>query len=266
MLFNAACLELWLSPLSFFHPHISLLPPPLLLDGLVGQGRGGEEAISGDYRCLDNTDGFIRHRQRLRRPALDIWDGSTSGTGLLRTQVLLVTSRFLSFPDSVLTFSPFVMNLEKMEPFFLKKKKKHLAAFVSYFNLPACCLFSVLCFIIDCSHSVLQSCLLSVNTKVRKSLKKEIKRNQNTVWNSHFQSLTEAPMAYFQRWLCFFFQREDWLYFFSVTQHKNGCSGSLKSDPQLWHPSRHLLSSQPRDTRFGLIYLDFFSTSVVETQ
>ena len=76
--FKAICLKLWLALLSTFrYLYISLsecppsLPSLLLLEGLAGWGRGGEE-ISGDYHRLENTDGFVHHlsSQTLCQPAL----------------------------------------------------------------------------------------------------------------------------------------------------------------------------------------------------
>lgn len=67
-------------------------------------------------------------------------------------------------------------------------KNKHLAAFHSYFNLPAACFLSY----VSSSIARIQSFNHASNLSTPKSrggggsLKKEIKRNQNTVWNSHF--------------------------------------------------------------------------------
>lgn len=82
---NAVSPKLCLSTLLHVFLRVSLLciSPPLvslcvslphspLLDGLGGRGRGGGE-ISGDYHCLENTDGFVPHLRSwmLCQPALD---------------------------------------------------------------------------------------------------------------------------------------------------------------------------------------------------
>lgn len=79
---NAVSPKLCLSTL--LHCFLALyVPPPLvplrvsllyvpLSDGSGGWKRGGGE-ISGDYHCLENTDGFVRHLRSwmLCQPALD---------------------------------------------------------------------------------------------------------------------------------------------------------------------------------------------------
>lgn len=62
--------------LILFPPSVSLStthPPFPLCDGWGGWGGGGKEEISEDYHCLENTDGFVRHRRSwmLCQPALD---------------------------------------------------------------------------------------------------------------------------------------------------------------------------------------------------
>lgn len=150
--------------------------------------------------------------------------------------VLLVTSRFLSCPDSLLTFSPFRMNLEKMEP-------------ETFICLPAVVFVSYVSSLIALSQSFNHASNLST-PRSRGILQKRNKEKSECSlpeldWGPH--GIRSKTAVYF------LFQNGGWLYFISVTQQKNGCSGSLKWDSQL-HPVRHLLSLQPRDTHI-LVHL-----------
>lgn len=120
---------------------------------------------------------------------------------------------------------------------FKKEKKASLWLPLSYFNLPLCCLFCVLHFVIDCSHwlwSAPGSQRVGWGSvKTNKHIKKGSCR-QNPVQSRHFQVyravtnwgsqgvLLNKAFAF----LCF--KESSLSYSMSVTQCKIACSGTLK--------------------------------------